>query len=263
LKIGVVLPTFRSDATAALAVADAVESAGLDGVFCWDHLWPMGQPERPALAPFPVLATIACRTERVHLGTLVARIGLAPNEVLISEFLTLDRLAPGRVVAGIGTGDRLSAAENEAYGVPAGSAQERRAALGACAAALRDRGLTVWVGGASPRTRLVAEELGVVVNLWDVAPDAVVEQSRRSEVTWAGPPPRSVGVVRGGAEVEPPLDNPRAPPPQPQDEPAEADRAITERLHQLADAGATWAVFAWPVPLGTFASCAKELTGGR
>jgi hypothetical protein len=146
--------------------------------------------------------------------------------------------------------------------VPAGSAQERREALGECAAALRDRGLTVWVGGASPGTRLVAEELGVVVNLWDVPPSAVVEQSRRSEVTWAGPAPRSVGVVRGGTDVEPQVETSRATS-EPSDEPAELDRAIAERLHQLADAGATWAVFAWPVPLGTLASCARGLTGGR
>jgi alkanesulfonate monooxygenase SsuD/methylene tetrahydromethanopterin reductase-like flavin-dependent oxidoreductase (luciferase family) len=262
VKIGVVLPTFRSDATTALAVAGAVEAAELDGVFCWDHLWPMGQPERPALAPFPVLAAIAGQTRRVHLGTLVARIGLVPNDVLVSEFVALDLLAPGRVVAAIGTGDRLSAAENRAYGVPFPSAAQRRAALRECAAALRDLGLVVWVGGGSPQTRLVAEDLGAVVNLWNVPAQAVAAQARRSEVTWGGPAPRSVGVVRGGSD-EGAVAAPPSSLPAPSGGPSEPDQAITRLLYELADAGATWAVFAWPIPLETLAACARELTAGR
>jgi len=59
MRTGVILPSFRADADAAFAAAGQAAAAGLDGVFCYDHLWPMGQPERPALAPFPLLAAIA------------------------------------------------------------------------------------------------------------------------------------------------------------------------------------------------------------
>jgi len=67
---------------------------GLDGVFCYDHLWPMGQPE-PPLAPFPLLAAIA-RPTRALGGTLVARIGLVPDHVVVAEFDALAAIAPGR-----------------------------------------------------------------------------------------------------------------------------------------------------------------------
>jgi alkanesulfonate monooxygenase SsuD/methylene tetrahydromethanopterin reductase-like flavin-dependent oxidoreductase (luciferase family) len=61
IRTGIVLPTFRDTPDEAFAAAaDAVE-AGIDGLFCYDHIWPLGQPERPALAPFPVLGALAAR----------------------------------------------------------------------------------------------------------------------------------------------------------------------------------------------------------
>ena len=141
------------------------------------------------------------------------------------------------MIAGLGTGDRHSAAENEAYGVPPAPAGERRAALGRCAVTLRDRGLEVWVGGGSRATRTVAEEAGVAVNLWDAPPTAVAEQARRSPVPWGGPVPGP------------------APPPDARDQ--GGGEAIAALIAALAGARATWAVFAWPVPLETMVACAR------
>ncbi|MHB1853012.1 MAG: LLM class flavin-dependent oxidoreductase, partial [Acidimicrobiales bacterium] len=64
VRTGVLLPIFQERADAALDAAERAELAGVDGVFCYDHLWPIGQPGRPALAPFPVLALVAARTRR-------------------------------------------------------------------------------------------------------------------------------------------------------------------------------------------------------
>jgi hypothetical protein len=277
VRIGVILPSFRDTADEALAAAAAAEAAGVDGVFCYDHLWPMGQPERPALAPFPLLGTIARRTERVQLGTLVARIGLVPDAVLLSEFAALELLAPGRVIAAVGTGDHLSAAENEAYGVPPGSAAERRASLRRCVVALRDRGTVVWVGAGSRGTQRVAEEEGVAVNLWDAGAAVVAEQAARSEVTWAGLVPKDAddpardhdaaaapdragdhappAAAAGAADPDPPAD--------PEVAAAAATVPVTRLLRDLHAAGATWAVFAWPVPLRTVVACAAEVAAGR
>ena len=87
IRTGVVLPTFRDRPDEAFAAAAEAVAAGVDGLFCYDHIWPMGQPERPALAPFPVLGALATRLgppraagEGPFLGTLVARVGLAPND---------------------------------------------------------------------------------------------------------------------------------------------------------------------------------------
>ncbi|MGP8059023.1 MAG: LLM class flavin-dependent oxidoreductase [Acidimicrobiales bacterium] len=239
MRTGVILPTFADSAEPALEVAARAEALGVDGVFCYDHLWPMGQPERPAIAPFPVLGAVAGRTARLALGTLVARIGLAPNEVVVAEFDALRLLAPGRVIAVLGTGDHLSAAENEAYGIPFAPAPERRGQLAACARTLRDRGLPVWVGGGAAKTVAVAEAEHVAVNLWAADPEAVAAQAARSEVTWAGPCPL---VTRGP--------DPGAPggPPDPD--------ALEALVAELAAAGATWAVFGWPVPMEALVAAA-------
>ncbi len=226
MRTGVVLPSFRNSPDEALAVAEEAERQGIDAVFAYDHLWPMGQPERPAIAPFPLLAAIATRTERLAVGTLVARVGLVPDRVLVSQFDALAVLAPDRVVAGLGTGDHLSAAENLAYGLPFSPAAERRAAVGACGRALVARGIPVWVGGGAPATVAVAEVEGFAINLWNATPAVVAVESLRSEVTWGGTVPEE------GPE---------------------------ELLSALDAAGASWAVFAWPVDLHRLAGAARDL----
>jgi alkanesulfonate monooxygenase SsuD/methylene tetrahydromethanopterin reductase-like flavin-dependent oxidoreductase (luciferase family) len=228
MRTGVLLPVFQRDATRALDAARAAEDAGVDGVFCYDHLWPIGQPGRPTLAPFPVLALVASRSTRVALGPLVARVGLVPDAVLLSEFDALATIAPGRVIAGLGTGDHLSAGENEAYGVDFELADVRRARLRRCAGAALDRGIQVWIGDGSAATRRIASEVGAALNLWNSGPEEVRLEAQRAEVTWAGPPP--------------------------------ADGRFAPALARLADAGASWAVFTWPVDVEQLGTAARALT---
>ena len=207
MKLGVLLPTFDDSAEAAFAFARRASDAGLDGVFAYDHLWPMGSPTRPALAPFPVLAAVARRFERLAVGPLVARVGIVGTEHLVEEFLTLDALAPGRVIAAIGTGDRLSEAENEAYGLAYQGADERRALLRATVAGLAGT-VEVWFGAGAAPTNDLARQLGVTLNMWNATPERLSHEARRGPVSWAGPVP--------------------------------GDLAAT--LDAVRDAGATWAV---------------------
>jgi alkanesulfonate monooxygenase SsuD/methylene tetrahydromethanopterin reductase-like flavin-dependent oxidoreductase (luciferase family) len=224
VRTGLLLPIFQARVDRALDAARRAEQAGVDGVFCYDHIWPMGQPSRPAIAPFPVLGLVASITQRIALGTLVARVGLVPDHVLLGELAALVAVAPGRVVAGIGTGDRLSAEENEAYGIDVATARARRARLRHCVRAALDLGLPVWVGGGAAGTRRIATEEGAALNLWDAPPDVVCARGREVEVTWGGP-------VHG----------PLAP-----------------TVARLADAGATWAVFAWPVDVEELADAGRR-----
>ena len=120
--------------------------------------------DRPALSAIPLLGAVCAVTERVTVGTLVARIGLLPDEVLVSSLQSLDLLSAGRFVAGLGVGDHLSADENLAYGIPFAPSEERLASLRWCATRLLDAGLTVWVGGRG-RTIALGEEIGAVVNV--------------------------------------------------------------------------------------------------
>ena len=237
-RFGVMLPIFRDDPTEPLALAAEADRIGIDGVFVYDHLWPMGSPERPALAPFPVLGAMAAATSRVWLGTLVARVGVVPDDLLVAQFAALDELAPGRIVAGLGTGDRLSFDENIAYGLPLGPATERRRSLGRCALALRELGLVVWIGGRSRRTVAVAEAAGAVPNFWQGSPEEVAAQAARTEVSWAG----MARPGQGGASLD--------------------AAALLEVAVPLARAGASWVVFGWPVQLEELAQVPAALAAG-
>lgn len=186
MKLGVLLPTFRDNADDALVCAADAEQAGIDGVFAFDHLWPMGSPQRPSLAPFPVLAAIAARHQRLFLGPLVARVGLVSTHKLVEQFTSLDALAPGRVIAALGTGDKLSEAEQRAYDLGDLSADERRQLMAEAAEALLPL-MGVWCGAGSSQTNDLARRYGVEINLWDATPAKVRELARGGPVSWAGP----------------------------------------------------------------------------
>jgi alkanesulfonate monooxygenase SsuD/methylene tetrahydromethanopterin reductase-like flavin-dependent oxidoreductase (luciferase family) len=237
MRTGIILPTFRDTPDEAFAAARLAAAAGVDGLFCYDHIWPMGQPERPALAPFPLLGHLAASLPAPatdaggpFLGTLVARVGLVPNDVLVSQFTALDHLAPGRIIAGLGTGDRLSEAENRAYGIPFAPAAERRADMVDLARRLRQLGMTAWVAGGSAGRITEARRAGVALNLWDADAALVTARSQEPdpvEVTWGGPPPASGDDLR-------------------------------QTVGALARAGATWAVFGWPVDPDALVAAVRE-----
>ncbi|HEX4245642.1 MAG TPA: LLM class flavin-dependent oxidoreductase [Acidimicrobiales bacterium] len=226
MKVGVTLPQFVDHASPALNAAVRAEALGLDGLFCFDHLWPIGQPGRPAISMPPLLGAVAAVTSTIHIGTLVARIGLVPDAVLVDTLFSLEQISGGRLIAGVGTGDSLSRQENDAYGVPFDSADERRASMATVAHSVRARGIPVWVGGGRPSTTALALEVGAAVNLWEETSVRVAQLSGAGfEVTWGGP-------LHGDVA------------------------AVAERLRMLADAGATWAVCAWPESLETVAEAA-------
>lgn len=214
MRLGILLPTFRESAQDALTAARAAADCGLDGVFAYDHLWPMGQPERPALAPFPVLAAVAATVPEITVGPLVARVGLVAPEFLVSQFRTLRNVAPGRVVAPLGTGDRLSAEENRAYGIPYPSASERQEMLANVIDELRVD-FEVWVGAGATRTNEIARERDVALNVWNKSVAEIPDDIRAGTWNWAGNP--------------------------------QSDLAA--QLDALSNAGATWAVFSPATPL--------------
>ena len=218
MKLGVILPTFRDSAAGALEVAQLCEEAGLDGVFAYDHLWPMGTPTRPSLAPFAMLAAVAARHRSLIVGPLVARVGMVSTSHLVSQFRSLASLAPGRVIAAVGTGDAKSRDELEAYGLNFASADQRRDEVQRVATALREE-MPVWIGAGAEATNLLARELGVVLNVWDLDIERVARHAQLGPVTWAGPVPDDV----------------------------------VGRLDALAAAGAQWAVFAPGVDVAALA----------
>ncbi len=252
MKVGVTLPQFREDAETALRAARRAESLGLDGVFCFDHLWPLGHPGRPVLALWPLLGAVAASTSTIRLGSLVARIGLLDDRVLVREACALQRLSGGRFVAGLGTGDHLSRSENGAFGVPFPPAADRRARLHAVATELGEHGVPVWVGGAKPLMVEVAASTGAAVNVWEGVAGAVGAGTGAGSVgtgTVAGSTGTGTvaALVASGHEVT-------------WGGPVGAGvREVADRLAEVAASGAAWAVCAWPDSLETVAEAASSL----
>src|ERR1700759_3631525 len=148
VNIGLALPSFVEDAEIPITVARAAEAAGLDGVFVYDHLWRGDPPNRrPALECFALLGAVAAETERVQIGTLVARASLRPAATLANSFDTAQRVSSGRLIAGIGAGDSQSRPENEAFGLRFGTLVDRVSALHDAVRATAGHGFPVWVGG--------------------------------------------------------------------------------------------------------------------
>lgn len=233
MKVGITLPQFADAADDALAAGRRAEQLGLDGLFVFDHLWPLGQPGRPALSAAPLLGALAASTGTIGLGTLVARVGLLADEALVSVLTSASTISRGRFIAGLGTGDAGSRPENVAFGAPYGRAAERRARVASVAGALRAEGIPVWIGGGAPEMIEVARRVGAAVNLWEVTPARVAEVAATGvETTWGGP---------AGATGD----------------------EVGERLRQLADAGASWAVCAWPSSLEVVAEAAATVRATR
>jgi alkanesulfonate monooxygenase SsuD/methylene tetrahydromethanopterin reductase-like flavin-dependent oxidoreductase (luciferase family) len=237
LKVGVVLPMFESSPALALDVTRQAEAEGIDGVFCYDHLFPLRRPDRPALSSVPILAAVAAITSRVRLGPLVSRVTLLPDAVLVEAMVTIDRLAEGRLIAGLGAGDHLNRGEQRPYGMAFPSVAERLARLETVAAELGRRGIQTWIGGRSSMVRELAGRVADGWNCWEGTESELASFSpppwRSVELTWGGPPP-PLGQLVG-------------------------------HLHQMARLGVAWVVYGpppevdWPLFMTKMAGAAEAV----
>lgn len=232
MKVGFVIPVFARDPAVALAAARYADAAGVDGVFSYDHMFPINLRHLPALSALPMLAAAASQTERVALGTLVSRVTLVPVPLLVEAMVTLQEVANGRAIAGIGTGDRLTEPENKAYGLPFPSVEERLALLTEAARALRAHHVETWVGGRSRAVRAIAATEADAWNAWEAPVDELAAFAAANEgrvaATWGGAPP---------------------PPGE-----------LAEHLGRLARAGVGWAVYG-PPPSIDWEAFARNLGG--
>jgi len=98
-----------------LALAEAVEDAGLEGLFRSDHYRSIRNDEEAgSLDAWTTLAGLAARTSRIRLGTMVSPVTFRPASVLAKSVATVDHISNGRVELGIGAG--WFEAEHETYG---------------------------------------------------------------------------------------------------------------------------------------------------
>lgn len=107
-----------------LALAEAAEAAGLEGLFRSDHYQAIGKGS-PAgsLDAWTTLAALAARTRTLRLGTMVSPVTFRPASVLAKSVTTVDHVSGGRAELGIGAG--WFEREHTAYGFPFLTTRER------------------------------------------------------------------------------------------------------------------------------------------
>ncbi len=185
-------PQFARTVAPLLGWASFLEEAHFDGGFLFDHLVPIGDASRPVLEMAGALGLLSSVTSTIDIGTLVMRATLRGPEISAGVSAAASAIAPGRLIVGLGAGDRLSAAEAERFGMAQGSLDQRVASLRrtaeAVAAAVPD--IRVWVGGTHARVIDVAATSAVGWNGWMVEPDRFAEIKgmlpSTHRATWGG-----------------------------------------------------------------------------
>ena len=82
-----------------------IEELGFDWISIWDHFYAADNTGNPhCLEAITTHAALASTTERVQCGSLVYSAGYRHPAVLANAIATLDQIADGRVVLGLGGG---------------------------------------------------------------------------------------------------------------------------------------------------------------
>jgi alkanesulfonate monooxygenase SsuD/methylene tetrahydromethanopterin reductase-like flavin-dependent oxidoreductase (luciferase family) len=249
MRLGLTVPQFRDDPQPVFDVARRADDAGLDGVFLFDHMFRTARDghRRPALECLGLLGAVAAATRRVAVGTLVARSTLRPPATLAHAFRSVQRITRGRLIAGLGTGDSQSRAENESFGLEFGTLESRVASLRLAVEAAHGHGFPVWVGGRAANVGHVAAQSDGW-NRWGVTTDAFAAEAEvvremvaalgrdpaRFEFTWGG-------LVVLGADDREAQAKARHLDPSPGTVVGGPER-VADALRQLAMAGASWVI---------------------
>ncbi len=140
IRLGINLPTFDPLGSAGrhgfVEAAQLAEQVGLDSVWVGDHL----RMPAPGYDSTVALAAVAATTNRVKLGFAVMLLGLRQPAWAAKQLTTIDALAPGRLLLGVGVGGEFPE-EFEAVGL---SSKRRGRLLDDALAVLPD-----WLEGRS------------------------------------------------------------------------------------------------------------------
>ncbi|MBI2203020.1 MAG: LLM class flavin-dependent oxidoreductase [Candidatus Rokubacteria bacterium] len=120
MKIDVLLIPMSARYADMRAAALAVEAAGFDGLWTWDHLRdPDGRSGPGVPEAWTVLSALAEVTQRITLGPLVLNVANRHPGVLANMAATLQTISNGRLLLGLGAGGSRRtpyAAEQHAIG---------------------------------------------------------------------------------------------------------------------------------------------------
>ncbi len=113
---GVTLPQIKRPWVATKDAAELFEGLGFDSLWVCDHLYGPQAKQLPIMEAWSLLAAVAAITARVELGTLVTPAGMRNQAQLGKTIASIDNIAGGRIIAGLGAGWMQS--EFEDFDVP-------------------------------------------------------------------------------------------------------------------------------------------------
>jgi alkanesulfonate monooxygenase SsuD/methylene tetrahydromethanopterin reductase-like flavin-dependent oxidoreductase (luciferase family) len=161
-------PQFGSDPGLLWEAARFAESAGIHGVYAFDHLTPLGRPTGPMFDMAATLGTVAASTSRIKVGSMVMRVSLRSVFESVALARSVQALAPGRTVIGLGIGDGMTEDEQRRFGLGHLSLTDRRLLMVQVADAIRADGGSVVLGGTHPGTRELTLDHADGWNAWDL-----------------------------------------------------------------------------------------------
>jgi len=187
-RLGLNLPTFDPLRVGGrprfVEAAQLAEQAGFDAVWVGDHL----QMPAPVYDSTVALSAVAATTAKVKLGFGVMLLGLRQPAWVAKQLSTIDALAPGRLLLGVGVGGEFPQ-EFEALGL---SVKQRGRLLDQALSELPD-----WLQGRS--TPALSPTISALPPIWvGGRSEAALERTARIGDGWLGTwmSPERIGQVR-------------------------------------------------------------------
>lgn len=123
VHFGVTIPQIKRTWEETKTASLEFEAMGFDSLWVCDHLYGPQSPTIPIMEAWSLISAVAAITSKVEIGTLVTPAGMRNPAQLGKTIATIDNIAGGRIVAGLGAG--WMPREFTDFGVPFLDTRER------------------------------------------------------------------------------------------------------------------------------------------